>query len=183
MIEFLDMHLLDLFQNALAARPSRIVVSVNCGHDRLQLRVCDDGAGMDAMTLAAVERGFYSSKCDKCVGLGLPLLREVAEHCDGGLRIRSAPGRGTSVTASFRRSHIDLPPFDDLRETFLAMLLAAEGPSVRLRYRCDEGELDLDACRLRELLGDVPLTHPEVIGFLRSYLHERIGGGKGGSRT
>jgi hypothetical protein len=183
MIEYLDMHLLDLFQNALASRPSEIGVAVEYSDDWLLVRVSDDGAGMDPETLAAVERGFYSSKCDKCVGLGLPLLREVAEHCDGAFRIESAPGRGTTVTASFRRSHIDLPPFDDLAETFLSMLVTGEGPRVRVQYAYNGAELDLDTEELRETLGDVPLGHPDVIGFLRCYLREGINGGKDALRT
>jgi len=177
MIEFLDMHLLDLFQNALAADPSEIRVSVECdSDDRLTIAVADDGRGMDGDTLAAVERGFYSSKCNKCVGLGLPLLREVAEHCDGSFRIESIPARGTVVTASFRRNHIDLPPFEDLAETFLSMLVASDGPRVRVRYACEGIAVEVDTAELREMLGDIALGHPDVVGFLRRYLHERISG-------
>jgi hypothetical protein len=175
MIEYLDMHLLDLFQNALASGASEIDVSVEERADgHLCVSVRDDGAGMDEETLVAVDRGFYSSKSAKRVGLGIPLLRAVAEHCEGSFRIESAPGRGTTVSASFRSDHIDLPPFDDLGETFLAMLVASAGPRVRIRARVGGKDVDVDTAELADALGDVPLGHPDVIGFLRAYLSERL---------
>ncbi len=175
MIEYLDMHLLDLFQNALASGASEIEVTVDEGDDGfLRWKVSDNGAGMDNETLAAVERGFFSSKSEKRVGLGIPLLRAVAEHCGGCFRIESASGRGTTVSASFRSDHIDLPPFDDLGETFLAMLVASTGPRVRIDAHVGGKNVDVDTAELAEALGDVPLGHPDVIGFLRSYLRERL---------
>ncbi|MEN6369001.1 MAG: ATP-binding protein [Thermotogota bacterium] len=175
MIEYLDMHLLDLFQNALASGASEIDVSIDEGTDDfLRLVVRDNGFGMDEETLAAVDRGFYSSKSAKRVGLGIPLLRAVAEHCEGSFRIESASGRGTTVSASFRSDHIDLPPFDDLGETFLAMLVASTGPRVRIHCHLGGKDIDVDTAELAETLGDVPITHPGVIGFLRNYLRERL---------
>jgi hypothetical protein len=174
-IETLDMHILDLFQNALASGASEISVTIACrpAEDRLTLEVSDNGRGMDESTLAAVERGYYSSKCEHCVGLGIPLLRETAEHCGGAFAIVSRPGEGTTVTASFQRSHIDLPPFGDLSGTLLALLVASD--HRRVRILCDGGSgFEVDTAELATWLDDVPLGHPDVIGFLRAYLRERL---------
>jgi hypothetical protein len=175
MIESLDMHILDLFQNALASGASLVSVTVTDRReeDRLALEFCDNGRGMDAETLAAVERGYYSSKCDKCVGLGIPLLRATAEHCGGRFEIQTRLGKGTTVTATFQRSHMDLPPFGDLVETFLSLLVTSGDCRVRLVCDCENGfELDTDELALQ--LGNVPRSHPEVIGFLRDFLAERL---------
>jgi hypothetical protein len=105
--------------------------------------------------------------------LGIPLLRETAEHCGGAFAIVSRPGEGTTVTASFQRSHIDLPPFGDLSGTLLALLVASD--HRRVRILCDGGSgFEVDTAELATWLDDVPLGHPDVIGFLRAYLRERL---------
>ncbi|MCK5828364.1 sensor histidine kinase [Candidatus Bipolaricaulota bacterium] len=176
MIEDLDMHLLDLVQNALSAHSTRVDVRVICEEaaDRLIMSVADNGAGMDERTLETVQRGYYSSKSEQSVGLGIPLLRETAQHCDGRFDIASKVGAGTTVTAEFRRSHIDLPPFGDLAATFLNIVATADTCSIGIAYQCDGNELELDTAALSELLGDVSFQHPEVIRFLQAYIAERV---------
>ncbi len=176
MIEELDMHLLDLVQNALSADATHIDVRVICDPtaDQLTLHVQDDGVGMDEQTLATVRRGYYSSKSKQSVGLGIPLLRETAQHCDGRFSIDSEVGKGTRVVAEFRRSHIDLPPFGNLAATFLNIIVNADARYVRITYRCEGNELELDTAALKELLGELPFQHPEVIRFLKAYIAERV---------
>lgn len=176
MIEELDMHLLDLVQNAQTAGATRIGVRVICddAEDRLTMSVSDDGHGMDAATLDAVRRGYFSSKSTQSVGLGIPLLRETAEHCNGSFRVDSAPDSGTTVSAEFQRSHVDRPPFGDLVATFLNILVTTDVRYVRISYRCNGNELNIDTAALTDLLDGMPLQHPEVIRFLRAYIAERV---------
>jgi len=177
MIEELDMHLLDLVQNAYSSNSTHVEVEVICDPvaDRLTMTVSDDGVGMDEKTLDNVRRGYYSSKPTESVGLGIPLLRESAQHCDGRFVIESQPGKGTTVTAEFRRSHIDLPPFGDLAASFLTIIVTAGARCVSITYRCDGSELKLDTADLSDLLGGVAFQHPEVIRFLKAYIAERVG--------
>jgi anti-sigma regulatory factor (Ser/Thr protein kinase) len=176
MIEELDMHLLDLVQNAFSANSTRVEVQVICDEstDRLTMSVEDNGKGMDERTLETVQRGYYSSKSEQSVGLGIPLLRETAQHCDGRFVIESQLGSGTKVSAEFRRSHIDLPPFGDLAATFLNIIVTAEARYVRISYQCEGNELELDTTALSELLGDLSFQHPEVLRFLKAYIAERV---------
>ncbi len=176
MIGELDMHILDLVQNAIAAQARNIEVTIQCYNDQLMLQVSDDGVGMPAETLAAVNEGFYSSKSPQAVGLGIPLLRETAEQCDGSFSIESVPGKGTTVTATFRRSHIDLPPFGDLKATILDLLVMCEGKRIKVSYRCDGRDFEISSDRITSLLGGVRISHPAVIKFLQEYLTEQIGG-------
>ncbi len=176
MIGELDMHILDLVQNAIAAQARNIEVTIRCYDDRLMLQVSDDGVGMPTETLAAVNDGFYSSKPSQAVGLGLPLLRETAEQCDGDFSIESVPGKGTTVTATFRRSHIDLPPFGDLKATILDLLVMCEGRCIKVVYQCDGRDFDISSDQITSLLGGVRISHPAVIKFLQEYLTEQIGG-------
>ena len=74
----------------------------------------------------------------KQLGLGLALLRQTAEMCGGTFSIRSAPGQGTSVTASMRLSHVDRPPLGDLNATVLTLCAAGPEVDVQLDYCTDE---------------------------------------------
>ena len=69
--------------------------------------------------------------------------------------MRSAPGRGTSVIASMRLSHIDRPPLGDLNTTILALCATDKKMDVQLNYRSDEQKFSFDS---RELV-----TRGEVI--------------------
>lgn len=173
MMESLDAHVLDLFQNSLASGATEISVRLLCRLDesRLRIEIEDNGNGMDEETLAAVRRGYFSSKCERCVGLGIPLLRETAEHCGGAFSIESRPGAGTHVAASFDLGHIDLPPFGDLIETLLTLLFTSGNCRVRIDLECN-GSFAIDTASLEKELGDVPRTHPDVMEFLRQVLRD-----------
>ena len=141
MFEELSQHILDLAMNSLSANAKKVQISIleSRKHDRLVLRVRDDGCGMDATTLRRVLAHRWSSKRQRRrpVGLGLALLQQTAEMCGGRFHVQSAPGRGTSVTASMRLSHIDRPPLGDLNTTILALCAADRNVDVQLNYRSD----------------------------------------------
>ena len=69
--------------------------------------------------------------------IGLAFLRQTSEMCGGTFHVHSAPGNGTSVTASMRFSHIDRPPLGNLNDTILA-LCANPDVEVHLYYRANE---------------------------------------------
>ena len=62
----------------------------------VSVRVLDDGCGMDESTLEKVFDPFYSTKFTGR-GLGLASVLGTARSHDGGVRLRSQPGRGTCV--------------------------------------------------------------------------------------
>ena len=72
------------------------------------VEVRDDGIGMDPNNLEMVMRSFGQvddnlNRTSEGTGLGLPLVKSMAEMHDGTLEIETALGRGTTVT-------ITLPP-------------------------------------------------------------------------
>lgn len=142
MMEELSLHLLDIAMNSLAAGATRVEIAVleSARRDWLILRVRDNGRGMDADTLRRVleEQTTTKNSRRKKIGLGLALLRQTAEMCGGHFRVRSAPGRGTTVTASMRLSHIDRPPLGDLPGTVLALCAANPQADIRLHYKTDK---------------------------------------------
>lgn len=65
----------------------------------VELSVIDDGCGMDAATrLHALEPFFTTKKRGIGTGLGLPMVHAVVSAAGGTVRIRSAPGKGTTAT-------------------------------------------------------------------------------------
>jgi len=149
MFEELSQHILDIAMNSLSANAKKVWISIleSRKHDRLVLRVRDDGCGMDAATLKRVLASPTTTKLSrrKPIGLGLAFLRQTSEMCDGRFQVRSAPGRGTSVTASMRLSHIDRPPLGDLNATILALCAADKKTEVQLNYHSDEQKFSFDS--------------------------------------
>jgi nitrogen-specific signal transduction histidine kinase len=108
--------LLNLLLNARDAMPSggRITVALRTeeiaapfGEWALQpaagryvvLEVCDEGIGMDPVALRRAFEPFFSTKASgHGTGLGLPTVLSTIEKHQGGLRLTSQPGRGTTVT-------------------------------------------------------------------------------------
>ena len=149
MFEELSQHILDIAMNSISANAKKVQISIleSRRHDRLVLRVRDDGCGMNAAMLKRVLAQRWSSKNKrrKPVGLGLAFLRQTSEMCGGHFHVRSAPGRGTSVTASMRLSHIDRPPLGDLNTTILALCATGRKMDVQLNYRSDEQRFFFDS--------------------------------------
>lgn len=64
---------------------------------RLVLSVTDDGVGMAGPVQARMFEPLFSTKAFG-VGLGMPLVKRIAEQHGGEARVRSEPGRGTTVS-------------------------------------------------------------------------------------
>ena len=154
MFEELSLHILDIAMNSLAAgaRTVQITVLEHARRDRLTICIQDDGRGMDKALLKSVLAGWVSTKRyrKKSIGLGLALLRQTAEMCGGTFRVCSTPGTGTTVTASMRLLHVDLPPLGDLNATILALCAANPTVDVQLDYLTDTERFHFSSKELAE---------------------------------
>lgn len=91
--------LLNLMRNAreaLDGRPGHVVVRVRTLGEQATLEVTDDGPGMTPDALAHLFEPFYSTK-PQGTGLGLSMVRKIAQAQEGEVAVESAPGRGTTV--------------------------------------------------------------------------------------
>ncbi len=68
----------------------------------VELRVEDDGHGMDPPTAQRALQPFFTTRA-RGTGLGLPICKRIVEEHGGTLRIESAPGRGTTVIVTLPR--------------------------------------------------------------------------------
>ncbi len=172
MLRELSLHILDIAENSLNAGASLVTIDVieDVRADRLTIRVADDGRGMDAELTARVADPFVTSRTTRKVGLGLPFLKQAAEMCGGALTIDSTPGVGTTVTATFQHSHIDRMPLGDLPGTILSLIVGYPQADFVFRQEIGERRLAIDTRPIKAELGEIALSEPEVIAYLRQAL-------------
>ena len=130
------------------------------------MSVRDDGKGMDAETVARVVDPFVTSRTTRKVGLGIPLLKEAAEACNGSLKIESAPGKGTLLEVEFQRSHIDRMPMGNLADTFITLLVGNPQIHWMFKYRINQDEFIFDDTTLKRELDGISLSEPFVLNYL-----------------
>lgn len=94
--------LVNLLNNAHQSKATDITLSLLAHDQGLQIRVTDNGPGMDDAHLEKIFDPFYTTRA-KGTGLGLALAKRVVEAHGGTLSVRSTVGAGTAFT-------IELPP-------------------------------------------------------------------------
>jgi len=172
----LSLHLLDIAENSVAANATQVKLAVieDDRTDLLQMSVEDNGKGMDAETVAKITDPFVTSRTTRKVGLGLPLLKEAAEACNGFLKITSQLGVGTRVEVQFQRSHIDRMPLGNLAETYFQLLILNPQINWTFLYRFNDRTFELDDHEIKSSLDGIPFTEPEIIAALRKMISDGI---------
>lgn len=189
----LSLHILDIAENSAKAGAGLIGISITEKGGILTLRITDDGCGMKPEMLSRVTDPFTTSRTTRKVGLGLPLLRLAAEQTGGSLEITSRhidefpENHGTEVTAVFNTRHIDSPPLGDVISTIVTLIQGHPESDLIFRHTAEgdvSGEtldVSLETKAMREVLGDVPLSTPDVLVWIRDSLSEQYGDGAGSS--
>lgn len=178
----ISLHLLDIIENSVRAGSKNIQIRIikDANANFLRIIVSDDGIGMDSITIEKAQDPFFTSKTErkKKVGLGIPLLKQNAELCNGSFQMSSEPGKGTVLTAEFQLDHIDRMPLGDLKETLLSAIVGH--PEVNFSIiltsldKDKEKSFHFETAPIKEELGDIPLTYPDVIKYLKQSLNEGI---------
>ncbi len=172
----ISLHIMDIAQNSISAGAALVEIKteVNEVADRMIVTITDNGRGMDKNILEKAADPFYTSRVTRRVGLGIPLFRHSAEQTGGSLEIISEPGIGTSVIATFIRSSVDRPPAGDIPGVI--SLLAGANPDRDFVYRhlAGSGEYVFDTRQVKDVLGDVPLSEPVVIRYMKEMIDETI---------
>lgn len=173
----LALYILDLTQNSVAAGALHvwIRVTIDKENDSLHIEIEDDGCGMSEEFLRRVISPFTTTRTTRKVGLGIPMIKQLCEMCEGRFSITSAPGEGTCLKLDFRLSHVDLPPMGDLAETMTALVIGSpDKPDFSLTYSAGSEPYEFDTSSIRQVLGEVPLNEPEVIAWIQDDLREGI---------
>jgi anti-sigma regulatory factor (Ser/Thr protein kinase) len=182
-MEDLSLHILDIAENSIDAGATRVVIMLeeDTEKDLLSLEVRDNGRGMDERTLTMVSDPFFTTKTVRRVGLGLPFLKQASEECEGHFSIASEKGKGTTISVSFRRSHIDRKPLGDMGATL--MVLIAGNPSIDFvfHYKKDAYHYHLDTKPIREELSGIPINSPELLRIIKEDINKGLTEDPGGA--
>lgn len=175
------LHLLDIAENSVAAQSRNISIEVveDLQRNLLFAGVTDDGRGMDKQTAERVLDPFYTTRTTRKVGLGIPLLKLAAETAGGALRLVTEPGKGTKIEVSFQHNHIDRMPLGDLALTFLTLLVSYPNIHWVFVYHVvdqhgNSRDFDFDDIELKAVLGDMSLTEPQILKFVRGIFEEGV---------
>jgi PAS domain S-box-containing protein len=110
--------------------------------DYVQLAVGDTGTGMDSEVRAHLFEPFYTTKAaGKGTGLGLSIVYGIVTQSGGHLQVASAPGKGTTFTMLFPRTHERAPappagtPARGVAIGGATILLAEDEPEIRALVR------------------------------------------------
>jgi signal transduction histidine kinase len=178
----ISLHLLDIIENSVraGAKCVRIRIIKDVRENVLRFIIEDDGCGMDTDTLAMAQDPFYTSKQERAkkVGLGIPLFKQNAELSNGCFAITSEPGLGTVLTADFELNNIDRLPLGNLKDTLLGAIIGHQDIDFHVnlisRDKGKEQSFHFDTTVIKEELGDIPLTYPDVIEYIEQSLIEGI---------
>jgi len=150
--------LTDVVQNAIEAGAKRIDLDVYTGSDAVIVTVRDNGKGMDAEQLRRARDPFYSEPgkhARRRVGLGLPLLFQMAEQTGGKAEIQSEPGRGTTVSFRFDTAHLDTPPLGNLPVTLVSLMTFPGDYELAVTRRVDAANYTVAKSELADALGNL----------------------------
>ena len=171
-MEELALHILDIAENSIRAGADRIFIRIHPDPDRdlLTIEIIDNGKGMDESSIKYAKDPFYTTKPEKKVGLGLPLLSQAAEMSGGTVTVSSRPGKGTTVHAAFKYSHIDRQPLGNLEETLLTLIISH--PEIQFIYQYENKikKIDLDTQEVKSQVAPLLLNSAEGIRLLRRRL-------------
>jgi hypothetical protein len=172
----LALFLLDLVYNSIASQARLIKILIEISHemDVIRMVVVDDGKGMDLVTQTEALSPFYTTRTTRKIGLGLPLIKQSCEMCNGKFSLESQLGFGTTITMQWELSHIDTMPIGDLGMTMMTLINADLKIDYILQVVKDGNTFGFDTKELKVQLEEEDLGDPAVLIYLRDYINEQL---------
>jgi signal transduction histidine kinase len=172
----LSLHILDIIQNSITADATKVVLNITIDKNNDKLTVCieDNGSGMSKELLKDITSPFSTTRKTRKVGLGISLLMASAERADGELSIQSTLGIGTTVTASFKITHIDRLPLGDISETIVSVILTKPEMDLEIELKSTEETFKFDTAEVKERIVEIPITEPEVLTWIKDFINEGV---------
>ncbi len=171
----LSLNILDIAMNSVKAKAKNVEIAISETDEVMTVIITDDGTGMTEEMVKRVTDPFCTTRTTRKVGLGIPFYKLAAEQTGGELKITSkikddeSQKSGTTVVATFIKTHIDCLPLGDIVSTVCTLIQGS--PDIDFVFT--HNAVRLSTCELREVLGDVPLSSPEVLGWISEYLKEQ----------
>lgn len=170
----LSLNVLDIAQNSIAAAATQIQMEVVERTDAhtLTIGIYDNGCGMTDEQVKSVLDPFYTTRTTRKVGMGVPLFKMAAEQTGGTLTVSSKVGIGTNIKAVFHTDSVDFTPLGDMASTVTTLVSMNTEIQFLYRHKVDKKEFVFDTAEIREILGDVLLSEPAVMQWMREFIEE-----------
>lgn len=172
----LSLHILDIAHNSIRAKATKIQIRIieKKSIDELIITIQDNGSGMTEEQVRTLSDPFFTTRTTRRVGLGIPLLQQRAEECNGALIVESKIGEGTTITVNFQLSHIDLPELGDIAGVISG--ISSSNPPIQFifDFQSDEIEFHFDTEEILEALDGVPINTPEVEMLMKEMIEGNL---------
>ncbi len=172
----LSLHILDIVQNSIRAKATLVEITIveDLSLDIFSITIRDNGSGMSSEVLKHVTDPFYTSRTTRKVGLGLSLLKQNAERCNGSFSIDSELRVGTVVAATFQHGHIDRPEIGDIAG--VVVILVTSNPEMDFIYchKYNQSTYTFNTHEVKEALNGVPINDLSVSRFLKEMIQENL---------
>lgn len=172
----LSLHILDIVENSLAAKASHVLISINESETTnfYEIRIADDGTGMDKEMLKKVQDPFFTTRTTRKVGMGIALFKQAAEQCGGSLNIQSQLHKGTEVTVKMQLNHIDRQPLGDIAGVLVQLYSAHREVAFKYTHITLAGRYEFDTREIKNILGDLKIINSEIRHFLKQMIQENL---------
>ncbi|MGB4439812.1 MAG: ATP-binding protein [Sedimentibacter sp.] len=172
----ISMHILDIAMNSVKAKATLLEIKVeeSIKNNYLKLSITDNGIGMSEEMTKQVIDPFFTTRTTRKVGLGLPMLKESCERCNGNLNINSQLGKGTIVKCYFERNNIDRAPLGNMGETIMTIINCLDNCELIYAHETDRGTFRLNTSEVKEILENVNIKDNGVLLWIKDFINENI---------
>ena len=172
----LSMHILDIAMNSIGAGAKliEIIIDESMNRNTINIIIKDDGRGMSDDTIKKVTDPFYTTRTTRKVGLGIPLLKEACERCNGYLNIVSEIGKGTTIECNFERDNIDRAPLGNMGDTVITIINSMDDCELLYKYITDDKSFVLSTVELRNILEEADIKSSDILLWIREYVSESM---------
>lgn len=170
----LSMHILDIIMNSIKAQAKLIelIIDENTINNYIKITVKDNGKGMNREELKQVTSPFFTTRKTRKVGLGISLLKEACERCNGYLEIDSEENKGTVVECYFERDNIDRAPLGNMGDTVLTVINGLNSCEFIYKYIFNDKNFTLNTVEIKEKLGELKINDSNVLMWIKEYVEE-----------
>lgn len=172
----ISMHILDIVMNSVKAKATLIEIFIedSIKNNCLKIIIRDNGMGMSREMSQMVTDPFFTTRTTRKVGLGIPMLKESCERCNGYLNIDSRLGEGTTIECFFERNNIDRAPIGNMGDTIMTIINSLDNCELLYIHTTDGGTFTLSTAEIKKVLEVNDINVSEILLWIKEYVNENI---------
>lgn len=171
-----SLHILDIVMNSVKANATLIEIYIDdsINNNWLKVKIKDNGIGMDSEMAKQITNPFFTTRTTRKVGLGIPMIKETCERCNGFLNINSKLGEGTEIEFLFERNNIDRAPLGNMGDTIITIINSLENCELLYSYKTDKGNFNIITADIKEILDGGNIKDNDILLWIKEYINENM---------